>query len=81
MMEPNHLRFYDVTTHELLGNEDTHVDGTLTGVSCPGTWTFMPHRPVTKFMGMRTVPSAVSLESTSLIWLFASVISIEIWAR
>lgn len=30
---------------------------------------------------MRTVPSAVIRERTSFIWLFASVMSMEIWAR
>jgi hypothetical protein len=84
-------------------------------MSCPGTCTFMPHRPVTRFIGLRvqrgvdkgqldshqhgtergelpatsqrrfnpksTVGSCRTHESTSLIWLFASVISIEIWAR
>ncbi len=34
-----------------------------------------------RFIGMRIVPSAVSFESTSLIWLFASVISMLICAR
>ena len=47
----------------------------------PGTLTFMPHSPVMTLRGTMTVPRAVSLLSTSLIWLFASVISMEICAR
>ena len=37
--------------------------------------------PVITLAGSRTVPSAVIRESTLFIWLFASVMSIEICAR
>ena len=50
-------------------------------VACRGAVKWWPNVPVITFMGSRTVPSAVMRESTLLIWLFASVISIEICAR
>ena len=46
-----------------------------------GTRHMAANVPVITFTGSRTVPSAVIRESTLLIWLFASVISIEICAR
>lgn len=47
-------------------------------------WYFISYQcyaPVTKFIGIKTVPRAVNFESTSLIWLLASVISMEICAK
>ena len=79
MIEPNHAYPYsDHCQQHCLGEDNSrHTCDT----SWPGTCTFIPQRPVTRFMGMSTVPSAVSLDRTSLIWLLASVISMEICAR
>ena len=49
--------------------------------SCPGTGTFIPHKPVTKFIGKRILPNTVSLVNTSFVSFEAEVISILICAR
>lgn len=49
--------------------------------SCPGTSTFMPHMPVTMFIGRTIVPRTVSLPSTSLVCSARSFIRMLICAR
>ncbi|KAI7242183.1 hypothetical protein KC330_g53 [Hortaea werneckii] len=48
---------------------------------CPGTQTFMPHIPVTMFIGSTMVPSTVNLPRTSLVCSARSFIRMLIWAR
>jgi hypothetical protein len=49
--------------------------------SWPGTGTFIPQRPVTRFIGNKILPRTVSFVSTSLVSFEAEVISMLICAR
>lgn len=49
--------------------------------SCPGTQTFIPHRPVMMFIGSTMVPRTVSFPRTSAVCSWRSFILMLIWAR
>lgn len=49
--------------------------------SCPGTQTFMPHKPVMMFMGSTMVPRTVSFPRTSAVCSCLSFMRMLIWAR
>jgi len=53
----------------------------LSSDPCPGTHTFIPHKPVMIFMGSTMVPSTVSLPSTSAVCSWRAVMRMLIWAR